>query len=134
MQAKCSPGDIEIYVPPWYGSGMGKFIANRIKELREKHDWTQERLAEEVKTTHATISRIENGRRKLDSVWIAKFAKVFKCKPADLFEGAPSADPEIEQLVALYRRLPPDQRRLWFQLGSTLVEQPRTPPARRSRH
>lgn len=37
-------------------------LGRRIREMREKHGWSQAQLAEMVSTSHAAISRYEQGR------------------------------------------------------------------------
>jgi putative transcriptional regulator len=58
---------------------------NRLREYREEHGLTQERLAKEVGVTRQTIISIERGRYIPSLELSLKFSKQFKCKVEDLF-------------------------------------------------
>jgi transcriptional regulator with XRE-family HTH domain len=100
-----------------------KYMKNNLVELRKKRGLTQAELAERAGTTEATISRLETGDRQLNSKWLERLGKALKVKPAQIVEGTPPLDSELEHVIALYDKLSDDQRRLWFRLGDTLVEQ-----------
>jgi putative transcriptional regulator len=58
---------------------------NNLKEMREKHKFTQEDLANKLDVSRQTIISIE-GNKYVPSLELAlKFAKLFKCKIEDLF-------------------------------------------------
>jgi len=58
---------------------------NRLKELREKHNFTQEKLAELTEVSRQTIISIESGRYVPSLELALKFGKIFKCKIEDMF-------------------------------------------------
>ena len=58
---------------------------NRIKELRERKNLTQEDLAEYLNTTSQTISRYEIGDRKTNQDILFKLAEYFKISINDFF-------------------------------------------------
>ncbi len=62
-----------------------KQLAERIRELRVKHDLTQEKLAELVGVNHSYIAYVENGYRGVSLPVLYKLADVFKIKVRDLF-------------------------------------------------
>jgi len=58
---------------------------NNLRKYREKHELTQERLAEKVGVTRQTIISIE-GERYTPSLELSlKFARLFNCRVEDLF-------------------------------------------------
>lgn len=73
---------------------------NRIAELREERGWSQMRLAEELGTTQATVSRLENGQG-LTGEWMRRLATVFDVHPIDLLTTAVAA--EVQDDVELYQ-------------------------------
>ena len=44
---------------------MRQILSNNIVYFRMKNNWTQERLAEILKTSSAYISELENGKRNI---------------------------------------------------------------------
>ncbi len=62
----------------WRKRGM------RLKQIREKRGWTQERLAEKVGVSRVTIARIEIGNRRPSLELLERLAKVLKVKVGDL--------------------------------------------------
>ena len=66
---------------------IGTTLSNKIKELRKKQGFTQERLAELTGTSYKYIQRIE-GRNPPDVrlTTIVRLAKALKVKPAELIE------------------------------------------------
>lgn len=66
------------------------YVANKIKEFREKRNITQDELAEALNTTQQTIARYESGERKPNHNVLFDLAKYFKVSINDFF-------PYIEQ-------------------------------------
>lgn len=60
-------------------------MGNRIKELREARDWSQEDLAERVGTSQQQIGRLEGERRRLTQDWMERIARALEVRPTDLF-------------------------------------------------
>ena len=58
---------------------------NRLKEMRERNNLTQDRLAASLQVTRQTIISIESGRYVPSLELALKFAKLFKCKIEDIF-------------------------------------------------
>lgn len=70
-------------------------IYRNIKKLREQRGWTQTYLAEKVGYCDKTvISKLENGKVKLDVPHIQKIAEVFGVTPGELMG-------DIEETVAV---------------------------------
>lgn len=110
-------------------------MANRLKTLREERELTQDELAALVKTTQPTIQRIETGSRKLNERWIMKLATALRCHPGELFAPLPTeigTEPIERQAVMLARRMSPDQRATWFQVGAAITQSTKPPKQARA--
>ena len=60
-------------------------MGNRIRELREGRDWSQQDLADRVGTTQQQIGRLEGERRRLTQDWMERIARALEVRPSDLF-------------------------------------------------
>jgi transcriptional regulator with XRE-family HTH domain len=56
---------------------LGVYIGNIIKDLREKHNMTQDDLAIKLNITRQSISRYENGERKINQDTLFELAQLF---------------------------------------------------------
>jgi putative transcriptional regulator len=56
----------------------------RIKQAREKADWTQAELAERVGVRRNTINRVENDLSRPSLALLEKIAQALKIKLADI--------------------------------------------------
>lgn len=63
----------------------GVLMENRLKELREKHNLTQEDLAMRVGVSRQTIISLENGKYNPSIILAYKIAKVFGLIIEDVF-------------------------------------------------
>ncbi|MGO1160567.1 XRE family transcriptional regulator [Brucella thiophenivorans] len=66
---------------------MDKSLPNRIREIREAHDMTIEKLAEETGLSVSYISRLESGGRNLSVRNMNLFAHALKVQPQDLLSS-----------------------------------------------
>ena len=64
---------------------VNKYIGNKIREIRDKKNLTQEDIADFLNTTPQTISRYENGDRKTNQDILFKLAEYFKVSINDFF-------------------------------------------------
>ncbi|HKW17573.1 MAG TPA: helix-turn-helix transcriptional regulator [Terriglobales bacterium] len=62
-------------------------FGNRIKNLREKRELTQEEFAARAGYTRSYVSLVENGHYSTSLDAIVAFANVLKVRPADLLKG-----------------------------------------------
>jgi len=60
-------------------------LKNKIRELREKHDLTQEQLAKKLEVSRQTIISIEVGRYNPSLILAYKLAQSFGCSIEDIF-------------------------------------------------
>jgi putative transcriptional regulator len=64
---------------------MTPIIRNRVKELRNEREWTQQQLADLVGVSRQSINSIER-ERYVPSLQLAlTFARVFKCSIDEIF-------------------------------------------------
>lgn len=56
---------------------MGKTTGERIKKLRERRDWSQLELAKRVGINNSVLSRIEAGKRPVETELLKKFSEIF---------------------------------------------------------
>lgn len=62
-------------------------IGDRIKETREKLDWTQERLASESRLSKGFLSDVENNKRDISSTNVLKIANAMGASLEYLMRG-----------------------------------------------
>lgn len=74
--------------------------ANRLRELREQRDWSQDHLAHLAGTTKAQISKLERGARRLTLDWMIRLAEVLAVDPQDLLADRDQTPPKP------YERMP----------------------------
>ena len=68
--------------------GWSKQIGERIRQLREKIDWTQKQLAEKSGLRQSHISRLETGQHSPSHKTIVALAKALGCTIAEIDPGA----------------------------------------------
>ena len=61
-----------------------QLIANNIIYFRHKKNQSQEKFAEEIKSSPAYISQLENAKKNVTSDFIDKLADTFDVEPFDL--------------------------------------------------
>ena len=59
-------------------------MKNRLKELREKRDLSQEAVAERMGTIRGQVSKLESGKARLNDIWIDRLSKALACDPGEL--------------------------------------------------
>lgn len=83
-----------------YDKELHKYAGNRIKELRESHNMTQDDLAYKLNTTHQAISRYETGQRGVKQDLLFKLADVFNVSINTFFpNGEVNNDDEINRIA-----------------------------------
>ena len=74
-----------------YGDRDARRFGRRIRTLRERKGWTQERLAEEAELHRSYLGGIERGLRNPSLKNIAKLARALGVPIAALFEEKPES-------------------------------------------
>ena len=59
-------------------------IGNKIKNIRELKNLTQEFIAEKLDVSQAAYSRMENGETKITDEKLAQIAEILEVKPEDI--------------------------------------------------
>jgi len=62
-------------------------FGQRVRGLRESHDWSQEEMGEASGMHWTYIGQVERGERNLTLQSIQKISRAFKVKISVLFEG-----------------------------------------------
>ncbi len=96
-------------------------VPHFIRKWREARGLSQEAFAEAVGRERSYVSKIENGNRKYDQVFLETAADALGVTPADLLARDPT-DPE--KLWQVYDQLSPAQRAQLVQIAHTLISVP----------
>jgi len=68
-----------------------RFIIERVKEKREKEDWSQILLSQKLNMSDSFVGHVETPKRraKYNINHINALAKLFKCSPKDFLPDKP---------------------------------------------
>jgi len=88
---------------------MNEFIVKKVKEARLERGLTQKDLAKLLDRTSASISDLERAKVQVTANDLAILAKYLN-KPIEYFYGDSFGGDEIDNLVALIRKMDPDIR------------------------
>ena len=72
-------------------------LGARLKEVREYLGLSQQHVAQVTGITRSAISEIEHGRRKVDSLELRKFSKLYKYPVSALLGEQPGVDDDGSQ-------------------------------------
>lgn len=100
-----------------------KLFGKRIKELREKNNLTQEKLAEILELDYQTISRIETGYYFTSYDNLEKFATAFNVEIRDLFSTKHLEDKiDIEkEIISLIKKASIKEKKLIYKIVYSVV-------------
>lgn len=98
-----------------------------IKGRRKKLNISQEKLADMVGVSTATISNLETGRNGFTDKTLAAIADALKCHPADLMlpmvqPGKISGEKSVKELLRQIDGLPPEAVNAVWRLISGYIE------------
>lgn len=105
-------------------------IGKVIRQLREKHGWSQDELAFRAGTTAANISRIEGGRHGPRADLLGSIAYVLDLKVYQLMalaEGVRTVrsvekySSDEEALLGYFRRMAKEEQDLFMSIGESFV-------------
>lgn len=103
-------------------------IGDRLRQAREYLELKQEEAAEAVGLSRSALSLVENGRRKVDAVELASFAKVYG-RSIEALTGTAETPPLPESVQALARAatgLSADDRDELLRFAEFLQTRPRS--------
>lgn len=93
-------------------------IGRRLRSLRKTNELSQREVAERIGLPQSNLSRIENGKQRLNLTVLARMLTLYETSIQDFFaqQDDPLASTEAlsareRQLVESYRRLPSEERR-----------------------
>lgn len=95
---------------------MGQQKLTSLIVIRRMHGKTQAQIAGEVGVSKATYSAWETGRIELSARHLTNLSKCLNCTPNDILgyhdlgTSHLPVDPDEEELISLYRSLPPNIR------------------------
>ncbi|HIY57655.1 MAG TPA: XRE family transcriptional regulator [Candidatus Tetragenococcus pullicola] len=86
---------------------LSKYVGNKIKELRERNNYTQDYLAELLNTTRQSVSRYENGDRKANQDVLFDLAEIFNVSINTFF---PDSKINKKNITTIYNSLDTDRQ------------------------
>lgn len=98
----------------------------RLKELRVEANYTQERLAEMLRTTQQTIARWESGKAKPSIAALRDLAVIYGTSVDDLLGDNPLSSSKAVVSNALFTYGDSDRERFWGHLGVRFPSQPKS--------
>ncbi len=98
-------------------------IGKRFREIRQKHNYTQAKLAEMLGIDDKHLSRIELGKNMPNSALIEKFMTLFDLDIRELFECSHLDTPENtkKRLIQSLENMDPEQLSLTYKYVRTFV-------------
>ena len=88
---------------------MNETIAKRIRKTREERDLTQQDVADYLGRTAASISDLERGKVQISASDLFKLSR-FLNKPIEYFYGEEYLGDDVQDLISIIRRMPPEIR------------------------
>lgn len=85
-------------------------IGNRIKELREVHNFTREELAEKAEISSKFLYEVEKGRKGLSADTLMKISKTLSCSCDYILTGTNATDETTDKLHVLLERFDSKQK------------------------
>jgi len=94
-----------------------EYIGDRIRQARKDRNRTQSELADALGKTTGAISQLEQGNVQVSVVELTKIAD-FLNKPIEYFFGEEYMGDDVQNLIAVIRKMTPEIRReqvAWIQ-------------------
>ena len=88
---------------------MNEKIAKRIRQAREERGLTQQDVANYLGRTAASISDLERGKVQVSASDLYKLSKYLN-KPIEFFYGEEYLGDDVQDLISVIRRMPPEIR------------------------
>lgn len=96
-------------------------IGDRIREVREGHGWTQDRLATETKISKGFLSEVENNKRNISTEYVLRIATVLGASLDYLLKGESGREERERAPVTIPRALSQAAEDLELTYGQTLT-------------
>ena len=93
-----------------------EYIGQRLREIRKTRGMSQQDVAQRLGIPQSNLSRIENGKQRLNLSVLAGILSTYGIEMDDFFSFSTGAnnrpmDAEEQRILSLYRRLGADGRR-----------------------
>ena len=89
-----------------------KKLGKQVRQLRNGHKWSQQKLSEVSGLAVRTISRIERGLMNPSFEVLSILVDVLGISFDSLFTSPDDQDVDIQEMIGLYRACPEQERRL----------------------
>ena len=89
---------------------MNEKIAKRIREARKERGLTQQDLANQLGRTAAAISDLERGKVQVNATDLYQISQ-FLNRPIEYFYGEDYLGSDVQDLIAIIRKMPKDIRK-----------------------
>ena len=109
--------NLEGLDPSTEGTAVLSLIGRKLRALRKAHALSQREVADAIGLPQSNLSRIENGKQRLNLTVLAKMLAIYETSIQEFFTreedraAAGGLSPREKQLVETYRRLSHDDRR-----------------------
>ncbi|MCB2210333.1 helix-turn-helix domain-containing protein [bacterium] len=100
---------------------MNETITKRIRKAREERDLTQQDVADYLGRTAASISDLERGKVQVSAKDLFKLSQ-FLNKPIEYFYGEEYLGDDVQDLISIIRRMPPEIRASQVSAIKTFLE------------
>ena len=98
------------------------FVADKIRQIREKAGISQEELADRLSVAPCTVYRIESGRRQLPLETLFRFSDVMDVPVNDLLPANPARKKKAaEEIRSRYSQLSPANQQVVQDTVSSLI-------------
>lgn len=105
-------------------------LAQRLRDSREYLGLSQEAVAEKLGVPRATISAVEGSKRKVNSIELRDFARLYRTSVERLLGQDPEEDPVVSALYRTTTDLTDDDRRQVLRFAEFLRAAGRAPAAK----
>ncbi len=100
---------------------MHSTIGIKVREARIIRGFTQQNLADHLGKTPQAISEIERGNTQISAIDLHKLAELLSM-PIEVFYYDTDLDQEVNVILSLIRKLPPDVMKLQLTLIKSILE------------
>lgn len=96
-------------------------IGDRIREIRDRRGWTQDRLAQEAKISKGFLSEVENNKTNISTDYVMRIASVLGSSLDYLLKGESGREERERTPVTIPRSLSEAAEQLRLSYGETLT-------------
>lgn len=102
-----------------------KLIGTRLKQARQKKNYTQEKLAEELDVSIAFLSRVECGSLEISLKRLSQISEILGITEGYILNGASTSSENYlsSDLSELMKNCPPEKSKLIYEVAKVIVNQ-----------